>query len=403
LEIVATEGEFDLFLDERKRNYSSRGDRFLAGGIPVKTYAIRIAKNGYRVEPEQAQVEILKGRMQRVEFTLHRIPVEAALQIDGGPPGAQVTVAGSTHTIGNDGSLSIKLPPSRHRITIQVRGHKPWVREYDAAEGATVEIRGQDIRPERIVGRGTVVVKVEPPNARVRFRAEAGGQERAVTNKEFELEEGHYIFKASAPDHTDYEASALVQPGRRTEVSLSLTRIERKQVILGMNVWEQTWIPRENGLHVRKGGGFVTVNLLPPAGVFELTLSRNRGKGFLGFSGTPHVRWLINYTDAKNYEEFDIDPVNLTWRRIVGGREQGKHQLKHGIPVKADTYKLRIQIEAGRLVQSLLDGSGYKGLPPVRRINESPAGGKFGLRIEADEEIFLSEFSFKAAAASRGL
>jgi hypothetical protein len=248
-----------------------------------------------------------------------------------------------------------------------------------------------------------VVVKVEPPNARVRFRAEAGSQERTITNKEFELEEGHYIFKASAPDHTDYETSAVVQPGRRTDVSLTLTRIERKPVVLGMNGWEQAWIPRDNGVHVRKGGGFVTVNVQPPIGVFELTLSRNRGKGFLGISGTPHLRWLINYTDAKNYEEFDIDPVNLTWRRIVAGREASKHQLKHGVPIKADTYKLRIQIEAGRLVQSLFDGSGYKPLPGVRRLNENPAAGKFGLRIEADEEVFLNEFSFKGAAPARGL
>jgi hypothetical protein len=215
------------------------------------------------------------------------------------------------------------------------------------------------------------------------------------------LEEGHYIFKASAPEHTDYEASAVVLPGKRTEVSLNPIRIERKPVVLGMNAWEQTWIPRENGAHVRKGGGFVTVGVHPPIGLFELTVSRNRGKGFLGISGTPHIRWLINYTDAKNYEEFDIDPVNLTWRRIVAGREQAKHQLKHGVPIKADTYKLRIQIEAGRLVQSLFDGNGYKALPPARRLNDNPAAGKFGLRIEADEEVFIDEFSFKGPA--RGL
>jgi hypothetical protein len=237
----------------------------------------------------------------------------------------------------------------------------------------------------------------------VRFRSEAGGQEKLIPNKEFELEEGHYIFKASAPEHTDYEASAVVSPGKRTEVSLSPTRIERKQVVLEMNAWEQTWIPRENGTHVRKGGGFTTVHVNPPVGVFELTLSRNRGRGFLGISGTPRIRWLINYTDAKNYEEFDIDPMNLTWRRIVGGREESKHQLKHGAAVKADTYKLRIQIEPGRLVQSLADGNGYKPLPAVRRSSENPAEGKFGLRIEADEEVFISDFSFKGASTPRGL
>jgi hypothetical protein len=170
--LVVETGESDVSVIIDGQRYP----RQTAGGqirmpLEAKEHVVRVAKDGYRVEPAEFRATITKGEQVRARFRL--TPEPARLAVTEGIPGASVIVDGrNVGTVGADGTLSVQLPPGEHRIELTRSGYVPAEVRRTFGPGRTVQLSSVDARltavetPKPQQKTQAKSAPVEPPPAR---------------------------------------------------------------------------------------------------------------------------------------------------------------------------------------------------------------------------------------------
>jgi hypothetical protein len=209
-----------------------------------------------------------------------------------------------------------------------------------------------------------------------------------------ELEEGQYVFTATAPGHAEVNQPLTVAAGKPANVVLTLPAARNAPAKVGptrMEDWAATanWKLEENW-YVHRGGGLVLYPAVPTAGSIMFSAMR---KG--GLLGKGRIQWVAGCTDDKNYVLFGIDKKNIHRQEISDGKKQKEtsESLKNAA-AKDLAYTLKIDVSTESIVTSVRQGDTWVVVDTWPASGLNPANGKFGFYLPGTDEILLSNFTF---------
>jgi hypothetical protein len=267
--LVVSTGEdgVQVLLDGKPQSRLTQRGQLRLPNLPVKTYGVRVTKEGYLEEPEQL-VRLRKGDDTRWSFQLRAPP---ALVLQGALPGTQVVVDRNViGTVSSGGSFSAKVLPGPHTLELRKEQHKTRRIQRDFQPGAEVRLNGGEAALQSATG--ILKLDVTPTGAQVSIRS---GREaaRPVSGNALMLPEGSYTLSARAPGYLDSSLTVEVVGGETRNVELALSRERAKPASRrGMADWEQPadWVQDGQGF-TRTGGEFVCFRPTPTTGVFNFT------------------------------------------------------------------------------------------------------------------------------------
>ena len=390
LVIVAGVDDASVFLNGREQRMKTQHGQMRISYLGPAT--VRVAKSGFQEVSEQ-KVTVKKGDETRVEFTLKPLPRFASLHIRNANPGILVLVDDkNAGTVGPDGGFSQpNLAPGDHVVELRRDRFqtKRLTRSFKAGE--TVTLTGNDVI--LVSDLGTVHVTVTPPNATVVYRHADEPQTHDVKGS-VQLDKGVYHFIARAPGYVDKEQQVVVMNGDARTLDFRLDPVKVAQPIkpvvhIGtMADWENPaqWTS-EDGMYVHRGGGPV---LFKPqsTGTYSFTVKLLKGGG--AFKGN-HVRWMVNYKDARDYAVFDLEKKNFTSKDVVNGKSTDVDKNQHE---ESESYNVVVQVEPGRVINRVQNSIMYDWQQAGRNF----ADGSFGFLVQGSEEIAIKDFKFTPAA-----
>lgn len=393
--LIVVTGEDNTTIYLNNREYRRKTER---GQVRIQTLGkvtVRVSKPGFQSEPQQLAGEVKKGEETRLEFKLKPLPQVASLQIRGGLPGTQVVLDQKTiGTVGADGAFSHgNLTPGEHTVELrrdQYQGKK-LVRQFKAGE--TVMLTAPDVTLAA-VGPGTVHISRTPAEAKVTYRRADETQSHEVAGAQVELPAGSYIFTADAPNYGERSEKVTIAAGQTVSLQFVLphVRAPEPRVTVGdmsefadISAWKKA-----DGVYIRKGGGFALYKITPAKGVFTFTVQLLKGGGL--FRGG-HIRWVLDYKDARNYALFDLDKKNFTARDVVNGKSTDRDKTSHG-QEKEKSYEIQIDVSPDRIVHRMHVGDQWMVLDSWTQPGRDFTQGKFGFLIQGNDEIGISDFKF---------
>ena len=394
--LISTSGEDDVaaFLNERPARNKSKGGQMRLPGIPVGTYTVRVAKDGFAPDPPQ-KIVIAKGQEARIEFKLKAIPRLSSLRLRGVAVGTQVYLDGNPiGAVPASGAFDFaQVAPGEHVVELRRDRMAPKRNPRQFRAGETIELSGADVILS--AAGGTIKLNVTPASAQLTIKGPADAAPRAITGTTLQLAEGTYIISAKAPNYADRSQTVVIASGDNKTIDIPLT--EQKQAAAakkdvtparrtgGMADWDNAgdWIP-EGGWYKRKGGGLVTYGITPTQGSFSFNISRIDGR---------RLQWAVDIQDARNYVRFQLDRKHFFRHEIVNGRDRSEFRAEHKLP-DTKNYSVQIEITPATVKTFLLDGAEWKPIDSFSTNSRNLTQGKFGLIIPGGDIFGLTNFRF---------
>ncbi|MBZ5672547.1 MAG: PEGA domain-containing protein [Acidobacteriia bacterium] len=380
LVVVTGEDNARVLIDGREFRRRTQRGQVRIPNLEVKTYSIRVVKDGYQpVEVQQAEVR--KGGEAKVEFHLVPVPSVASLQLQGVLPGAEVVVDQKVlGTVNDDGVFSATgITPGEHSIELRKERYrtKRIVRSF--AAGETVRLGENEVAAD--AGLGVVHLSVSPSDSQVTIARVGEAQSRPVRETTLNLPEGTYILKAAAPSHAARSVTLRVAAGETKTVDLNLAAESKGDT----SDWEkpESW-SRDGNWLVRRGGGVALFRTTPTAGRFVMTLALRRGR---------RLQWVVNYTDDRNYVLFQTDK-KMFYRSVVqNGVTKELAKVSMGVDYNG-YYTLQMRVTSNAVTNEVFDGKGGVKIDSWTDPGRNLASGKFGLLAPGSDEIGVSNFAF---------
>lgn len=380
LVIDAGEDDVRVLIDGKERRAFRQRGQLIFSNLDVKAHVVRVVKDGYRAEPDQQTVTILKGELSRLRFNLRPI---STLVVRGAPPGCELAIDGRpAGQVAGDGSFSAEVEPGTHTLVLSRRGYRPVSILRQFKQGEPVQLTGPEIAMEKLPAMGTLVLVVTPPTARFTVQRSDGTNMPAA--ERMELPEGQYIVRASAAGYSDGTRTASVRAGRSETVELKLTSTQGEAG--DMSGWDQAdaWKRADNHWLVRRGGDFVTYRATQGGGRFTFSVRSSKG----------NPRWFVNYRDRNNYLRYEVDKTYLSRVSVVDGRERTPARVPHKINIRNGIYTVQIELAPKRAIVSLQSGSSWKRIDELNTDAGDLTVGRVGLMIPGNTQYFLANFRF---------
>ena len=369
------------------------------GQVRIQTLGnanVRVAKEGFEVTAAQT-ADVKKGSEVRLEFKMQPLPQVAVLQIREATPGAEVLLdQKSLGVVGNDGSfIASSIPPGDHTIELRKEQYSPKRLQRQFVAGRTVALLAGDVVMAAAIG--TVRLTRTPADASVVYRRADETQGRDLRGNQVDLPPGSYVFTAKAPGYADRTERLQVTAGETHPLELALAKAVVAAAappapkMFGVadfedpNAWSKT-----GDLWTHKGGGVIPFKL-PANGTFTFTIRLLRG-GSLFRGG--RIRWAVQYTDAKNYDLFELDRKTLSSKVIEAGKTYDRGKFDHGLNDKEMAYTVQVDVAPGQVVHRLQNGDNWLVLDTWKEPGRKFADGKFAFLIQGSDEIGLSDFKF---------
>jgi PEGA domain-containing protein len=340
--LIVSTGENNARVFLNSKEYPRRTQN---GQLRIQTIGsveVRVLKAGFESIPAQT-AEVKKGSEVRLEFKMKPQAQTGSLVIEGATPGAEVLIdQSSVGSVADDGSFrSAAVAPGDHVIGLRRDRFVPKQFSRTFAAGQTVTINGADamLVAER--------APAPPP--------------------------------PPAPEPKPVPVAPKPAPPR----------------VVSMDGFESMdgWTQQDNGVWRRRGGGFLMYKT-PSAGVFTFALYLVRGGGL--FRGG-RVRWVMDYTDARNYVVSELDETNLTIRDVVNGRSSDHAKVKHNVDSKDKAWAIQIDVSVEHLIQRIQKGQEWITLDDWNQPGHNFADGKFGFLVQGNDEIGVADFKFVPA------
>jgi serine/threonine-protein kinase len=391
LVLTGGQDEAQVELDGRLQKKKSKNGQLRFGNLPVKQHSIRVLKPGFQEEPAQS-VDIKKGEEAKLAFQLRPVPTAAALAIQGAAAGLQVLLDHQQiGAVGADGGFSFSnIKPGDHTIELtDTHRHRQISRNFKAGE--TVQLGAADVALQ--AARTAVKLSVSPANALVTYKT-GDGKSHEVHGTSIDLDEGQYLFTATAPGHNDANQTVTVAAGRPNNLVLHLTAKSAGAPTGGPIKMEQWAAPSgwklEDGWYVHRGGGLVLYPAVPSAGTFVFSAQRQAG-----VFGKSRIQWVVGCVEDKsNYILFGIDKKSIHHAAVVGGKKQKEESGAIQTPAKELQYSLRIEVSSDSVVTYIEQGKGWERIDTWTASGLNPTAGKFGFYLPGTDELYISNFNF---------
>lgn len=394
--LIVSTGEDDVHVfinDKEYRRRTQRGQLRIPAIGPV---SVRVAKDGFDGGPAQT-AEVKKGAEVRLEFKLKALPQTSTLQISGGTPGAEVLIdQKSVGSIGPDGTLVYNgVAPGDHTIDIRRDQFTPKRLQRNFRAGQPVAIAAGDAALAAANVNGTVRIARSPADARVTYRRADEANPREMPGGQIDLPPGSYVFYGSAPGYTTRTERVLLGAGETRTVELALSRAAAPPPTLksgDITGFEDpgAW-KKEGELWTHRGGGFIPYGM-GPKGIYTFTVELIHGGNL--FKGG-RIRWVVQYTDSKNYLLYELDRKNF-WAEVVEkGKKLERAKTQHDLD-KQKAFTIQVDLTPEHVVHKIKNAAGeWITLDTFAEPGRNFTAGKFGFLVQGNDEIGVSEFSFQ--------
>lgn len=390
--IIATPGVDDasLFINERPLKTKTKNGQAMLLGISVGSYTIRVAKDGFSVDPPQ-RVTVAKGQQSRLEFKLKEIPQHAGLRLRGAVTGTTVYLDGNPlGAVPASGSFEfLQIAPGEHVVELRRDKFAPKRSARQFRAGETIEFSGADVTLS--AAAGTLRLTISPPGTQVTIKGPGDAAPHPVTGNSLQLADGTYVLTAKAANYTDRTQTVTMASGETKTLDLTLTETKSAKSATParrtgtMADWDEAgaWVS-DGGWYRRKGGNVVTYGITPTQGTFSFNISRIDGR---------KLQWAIDTRDGRNYVHFQLERKNFIRREIINGRDRNEFKFEHKLPDEKN-YSVSIEITPTTVRTFILDGSNWREIDSWSTSSRNLAEGKFALVIPGGDTFGLSNFRF---------
>jgi hypothetical protein len=146
----------------------------------------------------------------------------------------------------------------------------------------------------------------------------------------------------------------------------------------------------ENGVFRHRGEALLLYGL-PGSGTFVFNIHLIRVGGLFSRS---KAGWVVDYTDAKNYSLVEFDDESISFKDIVNGKSTERAKPRHGVTSKEKVWTIQVEVLGDRVAHSIRRNGEWAALHTWTQSGRDFSDGRFGFRVQGDNEIGLSEFRF---------
>jgi hypothetical protein len=329
--VVTGEDDVRVFVNNKEQKKHTARGQLRVPTLPGKV-SVRVYKDGF-MTPATLSVDVVKGTDARVEFQLQKM--------DMGTP-------------------------------------KPTPVATPTPVGSTT---------------GTVHVTRSPGAATITYKRDNDAQTHPLNGAQVDLAPGNYTFGAKAPGFTDRTERVQVSAGGQFNVDLTLAAARiapPPPKVGGMADFEDPsgWT-RDGEAWLHKGGNFLPYKL-PSKGTFTFTVQLLKGGNI--FKGG-HIRWYVDYVDAKNYGLFEIDKKTFWAKEVTNGKSKDREKTQHNVD-NEKSFTIQINVTPDHVVHRIKNGDTWLTLDSWTEPGRIFSDGKFGFYIPGNDEIGISDFKF---------
>jgi serine/threonine-protein kinase len=376
--ILAGQDKAKVFLNDKPLNQlTSTYGQLRISNLEPKDYVVRVSKGGFQDAPEQ-KIHIRKGEQTKLLFDLQPMPHLASLSIQGGTPGATVLIDQSpVGTIQANGSLVIaSVNPGDHTVEIRKEKFKFKQSKKHFVAGSAVSLVAAD-----------AALDAAPPELRINFApevqvtlAKAGETPAKVASgSPLTLSAGSYTLAVRTADGFVRTSTIDLAAGQSRTLDLPAPD--------GMSKWDNplAW-SQEKGTYIHRGGDFVLYGVSPAAGTFVFSAQLQKGH---------RLQWVVHYTNANNYDLFQMDDNNFYRTSIRNGQKTADAKA----PQKGDKktfHTIQIRVEADQIVHQIKQGDNWVVVDRWAEPGNDLSVGKFGFYLPGNDQVALSSFGHYA-------
>jgi serine/threonine protein kinase len=346
--------------------------------LEPKEYSVRVSKPGFQDTAEQ-KVHIRKGEQAKLIFDLPSLPHLASLSIRGGTPGATVLVDQSpVGTIQPDGSLSISsVNPGDHTVEVRKQNFKVKESKKHFVAGSAVSLVAAEAALE--AAQPELRIDFAPADTQVSIGKTGETPTKVTSGAPLSLAAGSYTLTARTADGLVRTSTIDLSEGQSRTIELPAPD--------GMSKWDNplAWSQEKSG-YVHKGGDYVLYGVSPAAGTFVFSAQLQKGH---------RLQWVVHYTNANNYDLFQLDDNNFYRTSIRNGQKTADTK----IPQKSDKkafHTIQIRVEANQVVHQIKQGDNWVVLDRWAEAGSDLSSGKFGFYLPGNDQAALSTFAHYA-------
>jgi hypothetical protein len=241
---------------------------------------------------------------------------------------------------------------------------------------------------------GTVHITRSPGAAAITYKRDNEAQPHQLNGAQVDLPPGNYTFSARAPGFTDRTEHIQVSAGGQFNVDLTLAAIRiapPPPKVGGMADFEDPsgWT-RDGEAWLHKGGNFLPYKL-PSKGTYTFTVQLLKGGNI--FKGG-HIRWYVDYVDPKNYGLFEIDKKTFWAKEVTNGKSKDREKTQHGVD-NEKSFTIQVDVGPDHVVHRIKNGNDWLTLDSWTEPGRIFSDGKFGFYIPGNDEISISDFTFR--------
>jgi hypothetical protein len=376
LVVVTGQDKTKVFLNGKPLDQQTQAGQLRVANLEPKDYVVRVAKPGYQDLPEQ-KIRIRKGQQGRLVFNLLPVLHLASLSIQGGTPGATVLIdQANVGTISADGSLNLSsISPGDRAIEIRKERFKPRQIKRHFAVGTPVVLTASDVSLE--AAPGELKITFSPTDALVTLNKAGEAPVKATSGTAMSLAAGTYTLAVRMADGFVQSGAVDIVAGQSRSFDLGLAPS-------GMSKWDDpTGWKQDKGAFVRKGGEYVLYGVSPTSGTFVFSAMLNKGH---------RLQWVVNYTDANNYDLFQLDDSNFYRTIVRNGQKVSDAKIPHK-GEKKSFRNLQVHVSATEIVHQIKQGDTWVVLDRCTQPGSNLASGKFGFLLPGGDQVSLASFA----------
>jgi serine/threonine protein kinase len=376
LVVVTGQDKSRVFLNGKAIPQETQGGQLRIANLEPKEYIVRVTKPGYQDAPDQ-KIRIRKGEQGRLVFGLLPVPHMAALNIQGGTPGAAVFIdQANVGTVQPDGTLALfSILPGDHVIELRKDRFKAKQLKKHFVVGTPIAIAASDATLDPAPGE--LRIAFTPADAQVTLTKAGESPVKVSSGTPISLPGGTYTLAARTSDNFVRTASLDLTGGQSRTLDLALAPS-------GMPQWDDPsgW-KQENGAFVRKGGDYILYGVTPTSGTFIFSALLTKGH---------RLQWVVNYTDPNNYDLFQIDDNNFYRTDIRNGQKTNEAKIPHKSEKKS-FRTLQVHVSPTEIVHQIKQGNAWFVLDRWTLPGNNLSAGRFGFYLPGGDQMSLASFS----------
>lgn len=375
VKIACTVESPQLFIDGRERSLTCRNGIWTVNVKPPGDHTVKVVAAGYA--PFEQKIKFDAGENPLLTPTMTPLATSATLEIQSGTPLAELYIDGEKkgQLDGNGSGEFGDVQPGQHSLRIHKDGFEDFSQDlpFTARQTQTINTKLRQL--------GTLAFDITPPTARLTYRRNEGESKQLTGSTRASVPAGHYHVEAAADNYEPEQGEFDVLPGGVTPVRLNLrarpSSGDRIAIKPEPKIFRDQEAFEKCGTRLSPNGGWLELKGAPQPcflrdGIREAKfVFSSPHKKTLGLFGTNKIRWVVNYVDAANYVEYELDDSGIVCRVIKNNEEDKKSPFHMKRPAQS-RYTITLDLQGDKVTVS--DGSGS--VIDTRTANRGKAGLK---------------------------